>query len=302
MAPQFDVEVFNEGSFGGQKHVGRGTAPLKTLITELNQHVSFVLPLSYYGKEGKNATGTSKGQIVVRGFIEGPPKVAKAAPEQPAAAAPAPVKATAPVPAPAPTVAESTKPVAVTAPEPATKPAAAATAPVVVAAPPAQASAPAPTATTPAPATATVVAKKEPASAAPLPLAPSADFDDTKRLKLRLTRLGLRDLKDTGGMFDKQDPALRITVGDNKPFETHRYRTKILCLLVLSSFLDGFTSLCCRIKDAGVNADFPETYELEIPAAHFTNNLSVRISFLSCLSLMYLTIKYCFGCRLSLRR
>ncbi len=214
--PQFDVEVFNEGSFGGQKHVGRGTAPLKTLIAELNQHVSFVLPLSYFGKEGKNATGTSKGQIVVRGFIEGPPKVAKTAPpivtpEQPSAAAPAPVKA------PAPAVADNTKSAAATAPEPAAKPAAT-TAPAVVAEPPAQATAAAPTA-----APATAVAKKEPASAAPVPLAPSADFDDTKPLKLRLTRLGLRDLKDTGGMFDKQDPALRITVGDNKPFETHRY-------------------------------------------------------------------------------
>ena len=210
------MEVFNEGSFGGQKHVGRGTAPLKTLITELNQHVSFVLPLSYFGKEGKNATGTPKGNIVVRGFIEGPPKVAKAAPpsvapEHPAvvvAAAPAPVKATTPAAATAPAVAESVKPAAPVASEPAAKSAA-------------------PTA--PAPAS---VAKKEPASAAtaPIPLAPSADFDDTKPLKLRLTRLGVRDLKDTGGVFDKQDPALRITVGENKPFETHRYNQKLLCL------------------------------------------------------------------------
>lgn len=213
------MEVFNEGSFGGQKHVGRGTAPLKTLITELNQHVSFVLPLSYFGKEGKNATGTSKGNIVVRGFIEGPPKVAKAAPpsvapEQPvaAAAAPAPVKATTPAAATAPAVTESVKPAAPVASEPVTKSAA-------------------PTAPTAAPAPATVT-KKDPvsAAAAPVPLAPSADFDDTKPLKLRLTRLGVRDLKDTGGVFDKQDPALRITVGENKPFETHRYNHKLLCL------------------------------------------------------------------------
>jgi hypothetical protein len=32
-----------------------------------------------------------------------------------------------------------------------------------------------------------------------------------------------------------------------------------------------------RIKDAGVNADFPEKFELEIPAAKFSNNLAVRL-------------------------
>lgn len=56
------------------------------------------------------------------------------------------------------------------------------------------------------------------------------------------------------------------------------------------------------MKDAGVNADFPETYELEIPAAHFTNNLSVKLRlFLINSSKLSLTTEQSFLNRLSLR-
>lgn len=37
---------------------------------------------------------------------------------------------------------------------------------------------------------------------------------------------------------------------------------------------------CClfiRMKDAGVNADFPEVYELDIPISQFSNNLPVSL-------------------------
>ena len=34
------------------------------------------------------------------------------------------------------------------------------------------------------------------------------------------------------------------------------------------------------MKDAGVNADFPETFEMDIPFSLFTNNLVVSAFFL----------------------
>lgn len=49
-----------------------------------------------------------------------------------------------------------------------------------------------------------------------------AVYDETKPLVLRLDQLQARGLKDKGGTWDKQDPALRITVGDAKPFDTER--------------------------------------------------------------------------------
>ena len=48
------------------------------------------------------------------------------------------------------------------------------------------------------------------------------EYDESKPLKLRLNRLQARDLKDKGGSWDKQDPALRITIGTFKPFNTER--------------------------------------------------------------------------------
>ena len=38
-------------------------------------------------------------------------------------------------------------------------------------------------------------------------------------------------------------------------------------------------TVVCRVKDAGVDAEFPEKFELEIPAAKFSNNLAVRVHF-----------------------
>lgn len=173
------------------------------------------MPLSYFGKEGKNTAGASKGQIVMRGFLES--KAAKAAPPSVA-----PEQPVAPVATTASAAVESAKPTANATPEPA-KPAQvtepAATAPVVA------------PVLAPAPAAQVLVATADkvptPAAAAPTSIpvrsaASSENFDDTLPLKLRLSTLGVRDLKNTGGVFDKQDPALRITVGDNKPFETKR--------------------------------------------------------------------------------
>lgn len=212
--PQFDIEVVNEGSFGGTKHIGRGTAPLKSLIADKNQHVSFVIPLTHFEKNGKSTTGAQKGQAIVRGFIEAP----KAAPKQSApvaAAAPAPAPVAAPV-APAPQVQPApavTKPaVAAISPTPAAAPIASEPEkqkPVAVAAP------------VPAPVPAPAESAKESVVAPVKAAAPVSD--DSQPLKLRLSQLAVRDLKDKGGAMDKQDPALRISVGDNKPFETARY-------------------------------------------------------------------------------
>jgi hypothetical protein len=48
------------------------------------------------------------------------------------------------------------------------------------------------------------------------------EYDETKPLVLKLDRLQARELGSLGGSRDKQDPALRITVGDAKPFNTER--------------------------------------------------------------------------------
>jgi hypothetical protein len=61
---------------------------------------------------------------------------------------------------------------------------------------------------------------KKPAS--PRFQAPQVEYDETKPLVLKLDRLQARELGSLGGSRDKQDPALRITVGDAKPFNTER--------------------------------------------------------------------------------
>ena len=71
-------------------------------------------------------------------------------------------------------------------------------------------------------------------------------YDNTKPIKLRIDKLQLRDVPDHGTFLDKQDPAVVIRVGkNNKPFETK------------------------RAKDAGVNADYSEEFEIDIDSSAF---------------------------------
>jgi len=71
-------------------------------------------------------------------------------------------------------------------------------------------------------------------------------YDDSKPIKLRIDKLQLRDVPDHGTFLDKQDPAVVIRVGkNNKPFETK------------------------RAKDAGVNADYSEEFEIDIESSAF---------------------------------
>ena len=71
-------------------------------------------------------------------------------------------------------------------------------------------------------------------------------YDDSKPIKLRIDKLQLRDVPDHGTFLDKQDPAVVIRVGkSNKPFETK------------------------RAKDAGVNADYSEEFEIDIDSSAF---------------------------------
>jgi hypothetical protein len=149
---------------------------LKTVLADRDQHVSFVVPLKHYKNDGKSKEGKEQGEVIIRGYLEGP----KAA----AGATPAPA---------APPAAE--KPAA-------EKPAAAA------------AKEPAPAST---PAAAPSTAKPSSTASA------AAEYDLTKPLKLRIDQLQARDLKDKGGSWDKQDPALRITVGEFQSFDTERY-------------------------------------------------------------------------------
>ncbi len=162
---------------------------LKNVLANKNQHVSFVVPLKHYKNEGKSKEGKDYGEVIIRGFLEGPK-----APDGAAVATPAPV-------------AEKEK--AASAAPVAEKPAAAA-----------------PVATAPAPAAALAPAELTKQPAAPSSARPSAAshvvYDTSKPLRLRIDQLQARDLKDKGGNWDKQDPALRITVGDFKPFDTER--------------------------------------------------------------------------------
>jgi hypothetical protein len=68
-------------------------------------------------------------------------------------------------------------------------------------------------------------------------------------MKLVFSSLEVSDLVDTGGRWDAQDPALKITIGKDKQ-ET------------------------ARMKDAGIAASFPETLEFELPAG--TTSQQVR--------------------------
>jgi hypothetical protein len=181
---QIEVEVWNEGTFG-TKHVGRGSVNIKSVLADRNQHVFFVVPLKHYKNDGKSKEGKEQGEVIIRGYLEGP-KTATAAPA--AAAAPAAEKA-----APA-----AEKPAAAPAAAPAPQE------PAPVAAQPAK---PAPTA---------------PSTAKPSPASAAVEYDTSKPLKLRIDQLQARDLKDKGGTWDKQDPALRITIGEFKPFDTER--------------------------------------------------------------------------------
>jgi hypothetical protein len=51
-------------------------------------------------------------------------------------------------------------------------------------------------------------------------------------LILKLSHLQVRGLKDKGSWRDKQDPALVITVGDCKPFETARVQVQCMSMSV----------------------------------------------------------------------
>lgn len=213
----------NEGSFGGSKHIGRGTVPLKSLITDKNQHFSFVVPLTHYEKNGKSATGALKGQAIVRGFLEGP-KVAtvQSAPTVApvAVAAPAPVvvpSAPSASSTPAVTTAPVTKKFEVDSPAP-TAPVVSQPVPDAAKSAPEKAK-PVPVVAAPVPSTDAAVAASQPTASQ---IVPQSDYDDSKPLKLRLSQLAVRDLKDKGSALDKQDPAVRISVGDSKPFDTSR--------------------------------------------------------------------------------
>jgi hypothetical protein len=89
------------------------------------------------------------------------------------------------------------------------------------------------------------------ASASTIPLTSSSSserqqYDISKPIKLRIDKLQLRDVPDHGTFLDKQDPAVEIRVGkNNKPFETK------------------------RAKDAGVNADYSEEFEIDIDSFAF---------------------------------
>ncbi len=186
--------------------MGRGTAPLKSLITSYNQSFSFVIPLTHFAKGGKGPTGTLKGQAIIRGILEAP-KVDK------------------------PVAAVTSVPQAAAAPEVAK--------PILVAAKPVEATidvknnyAPVTEAVkSSAPVLApmnSLTPEKETPTKSPLGLSAVTSpeqFDDSKPLKLRLSRLAVRDLKDKGSAFDKQDPALKIRIGDHTPFETKRLAT-----------------------------------------------------------------------------
>lgn len=162
---QLEIEAFNEGTWG-TKHIGKGSVGLKSVLTETNQHVSFVIPLKHHDKNGKSKDGKPHGEVVIRAYLEGPNKLNKPDPSSsdPAIQSEAPVKPSQP-----PSQNEFT----ITTPPPSTLP-------------------------------------------------QKGEYDETQPARLRLEALQARGLKNKGGAMDKQDPSLRITVGDFKPFNTER--------------------------------------------------------------------------------
>ena len=94
----------------------------------------------------------------------------------------------------------------------------------------------------------------------PVEAPPSASGGDAMQFVVESIRI--RDVKNTGGMFDGQDPAVTITLGEQKK-ATKRYSP-----LYFKNTLN-YTYICdrCRVKDAGVNADFKEKFAMDISEA-----------------------------------
>lgn len=84
-------------------------------------------------------------------------------------------------------------------------------------------------------------------------------------VKLILDELSINDVEDAGSMFDKQDPALLITIGDQ-------------------------TLKTERIQEGGVTAVFPEVYEIE--SASYSDDIVVQVVNMDALGLTKAKIGY----------
>eukprot|EP01031_Cornospumella_fuschlensis_P026043 gene26043-31445_t len=82
--------------------------------------------------------------------------------------------------------------------------------------------------------------------------APAAMGKVPELLKLVIEKIHVEGLVDTGGMFDKQDPSVYISVGNNGQ-ETE------------------------RIMDAGTKADFPERFEIALSGADYSKGITMEI-------------------------
>ena len=197
-------EAFNIGGMAPlltKTHLGEARVALCSLIPEFNESVTFTVDLVYHG-----SSNVKQGRVTMRGILERPLKQAPTS----AATPPPPIAATAVKPLEYPTE----KRVEMTSDKRGGVAAAllaqdisfdeSVTAEIddkpneIVA----------------------VTAVGDGSSATPAGADKTVEFDDSKPLKLRLDRLQIRDVKDKGNAFNKQDPALCITVGSAKTFET----------------------------------------------------------------------------------
>jgi hypothetical protein len=98
-------------------------------------------------------------------------------------------------------------------------------------------------------------------------------------MQMLIEDIQIRDVLDTGGMFDGQDPAVVITVGKQVK-ETARYGhlTPLLCN---AESIRGITFGWFRLVDKGINADFPEKFTFDISEADLDQEVSIVIYFLN---------------------
>jgi hypothetical protein len=90
----------------------------------------------------------------------------------------------------------------------------------------------------------------------------------SKTLTLNINNLEVKELFDSGTWLDKQDPSLQIKIG-KQVFSTNRY--------LLFFYLTFILIVYNRMKDAGIEAKFPEEFKVEIDVIAYNDNLEVKL-------------------------
>jgi hypothetical protein len=236
LSNQITVEVHNKGLMGGKKHVGIAKRVLREAVTKMNTDVVVVFNLTHKGKkETLKGTLSFKARIFDDAVETKPPsqKSAESKAETPAAAAPAPVAPEESSAPPtdkkpdaskiAPTSEDRASPiaskVAAKEPQPVVEEPTLAKKKVTA---PIESAANSPPQATPPPSSAPAV---------DTPAAAAQAVTGGQEYTLILDRISIKDVQNTGGIMDGQDPAVTVVIG-NQRHETARWVTHDRLIIV----------------------------------------------------------------------